>query len=516
MKRFIKRITSVGLAAVVFTGSMISSSASGETIILTQAPIKEYNVLADTNAEKAASTTITLDQTAVTYDENGTGGIVTVTTTGGAAGAQVAVKSENAEIVTAEYLAGRIFLTPKEAGSVDVTVTYGEAKAILNVTVKQTSTPTAKAFNFYSDKEKRYVSSSFGGIWVNGGNVTMPDKSKANFKDLTVYTDFEPVLVDPKPDDAKVESKAGKALIGITAVDVNTVPYADNKLTSDPEASKVVKASYKSGEIKVTAGSESGTVRVWLMDVAADGKLANYNSFVVNVKAAASNIMVTDSEGATVKAVGLAAGRSVTYNLKGYLKDKKTEATDSTYSVTVDNKYTENVAIDYNASRGTIKITGVKTNGGKAVKTKVTVMCNQSGKKATISVTVTNPTSNIRATIAEGENSYLHWKGDTTKLNIVETTSEGMGNTSDKVKVYVTDDSVSPLTIDEKGKIKCTKSKAAAGTYKNGVLTLKRNDPTVAGTVYLVYTDAATKTSKAFKVCEIAAIVISEGGVRLA
>lgn len=518
MKRFIKRITSVGLAAAVFTSAMLTSSASGETMILTQPAVTEYNVLADTNTQtSAAMATIVLDKTEVTYEAGGAGGIVIVTTTGGTWGAQVAVQSENPEIVMAEYISGRIFLTPKAAGSVEVTATYGEAKAVLKVTVTQTGTTAyASPIKFYSDASKSSPAYTFDGIWVNGGNVTMPDKTKVNYKDLTVYTDFVPVKVDPNPLDNKVESKEGKALVGITSVSATAAPYADKKVVNDPEASKIVKASYKSGTVKVTPGSEPGNARVWLMDIAADGTLANANSFVVNVKAAAANIVVTDTAGEAVKAVGLSAGETVTYSFKGYLKDKKTVATDSTYSVTVDNKYASNVLVDYNATSGTIRITGVKTNNGKAVKAKVTIMCNQSGKKLALAVNVTNPTSSIRATIAEGEKSYLHWKGDSTKLNIIETTAEGIGNTSDKVKVFVSNDSVAPLTIDEKGKVKCTKSKAASGTYKNGVLTLKRNEPREAGTVYLVYTDAATKTSKAFKICEIAAIVISEGGVKIA
>ena len=524
MKRFIKRATSIGLTAAFLAGTMLTSSAAGETIIITRPWSSDYNVQGVLNNYSAA--VISLDKTEVTYNLGEMGGIVNVTTSGGDMGATVSVLSDNAAIVSAEYFNGRIFITPKSVGTANITVTYGDTKANLKVTVAPfgsttdnttTTTPsTAKEFKFYSDAQKQNAKTEFDGLWVNGGNVTMPDKTKVNYKDLTVYTDFEPILTDPKPDDNKVESKAGKPQVAVTAVGTTTPPFADKKAKSEEAASKIVKASYKSGQVKVTAGSEAGSARVWLLDVAANGTLANYNSFVVSTKAAAANIIVTDSAGATVKAVGLSAGQSATYSFKGYLKDKKTVAADSTYTVTVDNKYADNIKADYNAAAGTIKITGVKTNGGKTVKAKVTVMCNQSGKKATITVSVTNPTSTIKATLAPGSNSYLHWKGDTVTLNIAETTSEGFGGTTDKVKVFVSDDTTTPLTVDEKGKVKYTKSKAASGSYKNGVLTLKRNDPLVVGTVYLVYTDSATKTSKAFKICNIAAIKISAGDVTLA
>lgn len=513
MKRFIKKMAAVSLAAAFCTNSMLTSSASSETVII-QPIVTESSVLS--TSSPTTNETLTLDKSEITLQENGSGGIISITATGGASGTAVSAKSQNAEIAAVEINGTRLFITPKAAGVVEVEITYGSAKAKIKVTVTKTSTPQAKSFKFYSDKEMKTEDSTYDGIWVNGGNVTMPDKTKVNYKDLTVYTDFEQVLTDPRPDDSKVESKAGKALIGITAVTTTKAPYENNKVVTDDSVSKIVKASYKKGQIKVTPGSEAGSARVWLMDVMADGTLINYNSFVVDVKAAAANIILTDSQGVTAKAVGLSAGQSATYSFKGYLKDKKTVAADSTYTVSVDNKYAENIGVNYNESAGTITVTGIKTNNGKAVKAKVTVMCNQSGKKFALTVTVTNPTSTLKATLAEGEKPYLHWKGDTTRINIVETTAESLGTTTDKVKVYVSDDTVTPLSIDEKGKIKYTKSKAAAGTYKNGVLTLKRNDPTVVGTVYLVYTDSGTKQSKAFKICDIDKIVISEGGVKLA
>ena len=515
MKRIYKRIIAVGVAAVMTANTAVTSFAADSSLITSSFVSLSKLALADTTTA-VTTPTLTVSKTEVALDVGGTSATVTVTATGGAEGDTVAVESKNSEIAKTEYKNNTITITPGAAGVVPVKVTYGRQKAEILVTVKGKA-PEIKSFKFYSDEAKKTAITTVSGVWVNGGNVKQANGDKVNYKDVTIYTDFEPVQSDPNPNDSKVVIKTGKALIGITAADVTAAPYDGKKVVKDAVASKIVKASYKkTGEIKVSAATDAGSAKVWLMDVAPDGTLVNSNSFIVNVKAAAASVTVTDKDGAVAKKIGLAAGEMATFTLKGLLKDKKTVATDATYSVTVDEKYAANVQVDYNATTGTFTLKGVKTDNGKPVKAKVNVLCNESGKKASIGVTVTNPTSAITASLVAGESLNLHWKGDTTKINIVETNAESGGKTTDKVKVYVSDDSQKPLAVDEKGKVVFTKSKALSASYKDGVLTLKRNEPREAGAVYLVYTDSATKKAKAFKVCDVAAIVITEGGVKLA
>lgn len=516
MKRIYKRIIAVGVAAIMTANTAVTSFAADSSLVTGSFISLSKLALADATATPTPTPVLTVSKTEVALDVGGTAATVTVTATGGAEGDTVTVESKNSEIAAVEYKNNTITITPGAAGVVPVKVTYGRLKTEISVTVTGKA-PEVKSFKFYSDESKKSAITTVDGVWVNGGNVKQANGEKVNYKDVIIYTDFEPVETDPNPRDSKVVIKAGKALIGITATDVTTAPYDGKKVVKDNVAAKIVKASYKkTGEIKISAASDAGSAKVWLMDVAADGTLVNSNSFIVNVKAAAASVTVTDKDGAVAKKIGLAAGEMATFTLKGLLKDKKTVATDATYSVTVDEKYAANIQVDYNANAGTFTLKGVKTDNGKAVKAKVNVLCNESGKKASISVTVTNPTSGIRASLVAGESLNLHWKGDTTKLNILETNAENGGKTTDKVKVYISDDSQTPLAVDAKGKVTYTKSKALSASYKDGVLTLKRNEPREAGAVYLVYTDSATKTSKAFKVCDVAAIVITEGGVKLA
>ncbi len=515
MKRIVKRIISVCVASAVCSCAAFTSFAAGDIYgnesAYSVGSIEASEALASSNSSGA---TINLSKTEVSLNVGGSSDRVNVTVSGGASGDTVKVQSKTPAIAAVEYSNNVITITPGAAGVVPVTVSCGKQKAQITVTVTGKA-PVAKSFKFYSDKEKTKVLTKAEGLWANGGMVKQEDGTKVNYKDITVYTDFEPVLMDPKPLDSKVESKAGKTVVAVTKTDVTKLPYENKKVIKDDEASKIVKASYKKGgEIKLTGVTSGGSAKVWLIDVAADGTVMNHNSFLVELKAAAANISVYDKSGTAVKKTGLAAGQSETFTFKGFLKDKKTEAKDATYSVIVDKKYTENIQVSYNKGSDSFTVKALKTNDGKVVNAKVSVVCDQSGKSAAVSISVTNPVQTISTAIVDGQPILLQWKGDSTQIAVTETGVEE-GKTTDKVSVCISDDKETPLTVDEKGKVVFKKSKAASGTYKNGILTLKRDDPRAEGTVYLVYTDSATKKSKVFKVCDIQAIVIVGGGVSL-
>lgn len=516
MRRIVKRVISIAVAAAVCSGAAFTSFAAGNEVYRGEGAyytesIETVKPLASTSS----TASITLSKTAVNLSVGGSSDRVTVSVWGGASGDTVKVTSKTPAIAAVEYSGNTITITPGAQGVVPVTVTYGKQKAEITVTVTGKA-PVAKPFKFYSDKEKTTpITGTVQGLWTNGGSVKQEDGTKLNYKDISVYTDFEPVVMDPNPLDSKVVAKAGKTVIAVTKPDVTKLPYENKKVIKDDEASKIVKGSYKKGgEIKLSGVSNAGRAKVWLIDVAADGKVMNYNSFVVELKAAAANISVYDRTGTAVKKTGLAAGQSETFSFKGFLKDKKTEAKDATYSVTVDKKYTENIQVSYNKSSGSFTVKALKTNDGKVINAKVSVTCLQSGKSAALSVSVTNPVQTIKSAIVEGDSINLQWTGDTTRIAVTEKNAEE-GKTTDKVSVYVSDDTETPLTMDEKGKVVYTKSKAASGNYKDGVLTLKRDDPRAAGTVYLVYTDSATKLSKVFKICDIQPVIIIGGGVML-
>lgn len=516
MKRMVKRVISIAVAAAVCSCAAFTSFAAGNEIYRGEETLYTGSVeAAKPLASSDSNASVTLSKTAVNLSAGGSSEKVTVSASGGASGDTVKVVSKTPAIAAVEYSGNVITITPGAQGVVPVTVSYGKAKAEITVTVTGT-TPTAKPFKFYSDKEKKTpLTGTVQGLWTNGGTVKQEDGTKLNYKDITVYTDFEPVVMDPNPLDSKVVAKAGKTVVAVTKTDVTKLPYENKKVIKDDEASKIVKASYKKGgEIKLTGVSSAGSAKVWLIDVAADGTVMNHNSFNVELKAAAANISVYDKSGAAVKKTGIAAGQSETFTFKGFLKDKKTEAKDATYSVIVDKKYTENIQVSYNKGSGSFTVKALKTNDGKVINAKVSVICDQSGKSAAVSISVTNPVQTISTAIVEGQPLLLQWKGESTQIAVTETGVEE-GKTTDKVSVCISDDKETPLTVDEKGKVVFKKSKAASGTYKNGILTLKRDDPRAEGTVYLIYTDSATKKSKVFKVCDIQAIVIVGGGVML-
>ncbi len=340
----------------------------------------------------------------------------------------------------------------------------------------------------------------------------------------------------------------GKVLVAVSKTTVTEAPYADGKVVKDAEADAIVKASYKAKDnaIILKANKAAGTARVWTIITNSEKKVAAASYFDVTVKAAANKIKLTQTIGEStndVKKIAVPVGKTVEIDITGLSKEKGTDGkevatTDATFYAVVADKNTENVSAEVVDGKLVVKALALakdKKTGeytAKAVSAKVTVYCGESEKKAAVTITVTNPATDIAPEFAEGSASALLYEKDTATVVINAVTAGKDMPTTDKVKVYVAAPAAEEVKdaegnvvteaavqfgLDENGKLtKFTKSKAvAAKINKDGTVTLTRKEVYEEAEIWLVYTDSATKELKLEKLAFIEKVIPTEGDVAL-
>ncbi len=346
------------------------------------------------------------------------------------------------------------------------------------------------------------VASTGVDVYVNG-TKTKGD-TPVDYKSAVLYAEHE---------------ADGKYTAVITTT--NKLPtVTSGKVIVDKEAKDYAKASVKGNKVTVTAAKRTGTVYLWLLDI--DNKRVVWSaSAKINVKGASSAVGIYDTASPAAGTKSLKSGTvgSGTTSGKFYfgstIKDAakgvaNTLASDLTYTVVADAKNKVALTVNYTAGNNYFTVTAPKLtpekNKVKTISGKVTVTNVQSGKKATITITVGNDILDTEASVKTGYATLIDEKGDVSKVDIEPTLNDEFIPSTNKVSVMV----LSGDAVFDGKKLKTAKSKSFAAKlqtkgagYRVRITNSGAKQPASA-VVYLVATDAAKKTTY-YKVASITA-----------
>lgn len=296
-----------------------------------------------------------------------------------------------------------------------------------------------------SDSEHVYADSTFDTpignddiiIWVNGGNVGK-GTDKINYKQSVVYTDITASNI-VTVSGGKTKVKTGKVIVGVTT-SADTPALVKNKIV-DTNAAKIAKATIdRNGKIKITAQKEAGTVYLWVYDLG-DDEVTGYAQ--ITVKAAPTKVVFLENAEATAsyKKATAAIGEYLPVILKPTIKDGSIPQ-DATYTLKIDDKtkkYGSIVQSDSDPFTYYITSDAMDTaKPGKTVQVKATISCDQNGKKAVFTLTVTNPVVSIAPDFAANAATTISKvKGkESSEINLNLNRTSNSYLTTDKVAVY--------------------------------------------------------------------------------
>ncbi len=291
----------------------------------------------------------------------------------------------------------------------------------------------------------------------------------------------------------------------LEASEENTIEKAfDAKFKGAKSKKASVKFDKKTASFKVTAGKEAGAVEVWIAEYNSKSKaITAYTSFDVIVKMAPKKFTVEIP--ATEEAAAVA--KKATVNVKDEITlavntGEEVVSEDATYTWTVKapKTVTEETAKDFytltaNGKTATFATKAV-TSATKVDKYTITCVNDQSQKKATFAVTVTNDLTTVTLGAVAMDSAAdakivkeLTWGTDYTATGAVATEAY---STTDKVKLYIskevdTEDAktweVDTSKKTPKFKLTGEKSKALTAKFdKYGKITLTAKKGTEAGT----------------------------------
>lgn len=380
-----------------------------------------------------------------------------------------------------------------------------------------------------------------GDFFVGGGRIDGWD-----YKSLTIYTNMKPSMVDPDGDGPKM-AKKGK----ITAV-VTSTPFQpavkNGKIAKDKEAEKVMKASYSAskGKIKLTANKKPGKVYLHLLDIDCNKNVAQHISLPVTVGEVCKKIEITDSNGNKVNKVNLNVSGyqywgTITLDINtitksgGIAKDSDIEVYNEDENFSKEGGAGDYLGVDVDwdndSGKGELTITAEALRKDSYenpvfTKTSFTIWDRISGKKAKISVSISDTASEVYSgSLYDGCLHYYEdeekqsqedekWRNRTSLVNkkdiiglfysVCTVASEEF--CTDKVKIYVCKAGTTP-ELDLNGKLTYTKSSEVKASLKTGncryenagrYIELKANVDKPNCDIYSVHTDPATKKSTLF------------------
>ena len=373
-------------------------------------------------------------------------------------------------------------------------------------------------------------------LFVYGGNVKQPDGSRINYKSRVYYTNLQAsniVTVDKK---GKSKVKKGKLVTGITSTSEKPA-LVKGKVSKDAAAVKVAKASISKGKVKVTAQKEPGSVYLWVMDTGDAGacicaKLtikAAPSKLQIFAKASSDTNFSSDKKNLYKKDdIGLGNSAKLyvypTYKENRQMKETK----DASYSATVNSQMADYFTVTQDTDNPycfIVKANGLKNN--KKTKGKITIQCNENGRKVVFAATAINSVQGISFSSVNGMadntvsgsavTSYVIGKSDTDKktgnFSISINKNNSSFDTTDKVKLYSmgTADGFDKAMM-EKGKVKVTskpsgsqkKLTAKIGSDKKTVtVTAAKKIPAGTTIYYLVFYN--NRQGKGYSIVEIIA-----------
>ncbi|MDE7423072.1 MAG: hypothetical protein K2N51_05185 [Lachnospiraceae bacterium] len=298
-------------------------------------------------------------------------------------------------------------------------------------------------------------------LYANGGTVKQADNTKINYKLKTYPTDLvaSDIVVTDKKGNTKI--KKGKLIAGVTLSD-SMPDISKGKFPVDKEAKKIATVSISKGNVKITAKNQPGEVYLWVMDT---GDERAYTCEKVSVKPAPSKMQIfakssdakdfSSDNKSVYKKDTIGLGNEIKLYLYPTYKLNKTmqKTEDATYSISVDNKAKDYFVVKQSVDDPycfSVKATSLKNN--KKTTGKITIKCNENGKKAVFSATAVNCVQGITLESFSGltektgaEVSTLSIeKSDTTKVmgsfQIAISKNSDDFETTDKAKLYAMGD----------------------------------------------------------------------------
>ena len=291
----------------------------------------------------------------------------------------------------------------------------------------------------------------------------------------------------------------------LEASEENTIEKAfDAKFKGAKSKKASVKFDKKTASFKVTAGKEAGAVEVWIAEYNSKSKaITAYTSFDVIVKTAPKKFTVEIPATEDAEAVA----KKATVNVKDEItlavntgEEVVSEDTTYTWTVKAPKTVTDETAKDFytltaNGKTATFA-TKATTSATKVDKYTITCVNDQSQKKATFTVTVTNDLTTVTLAAVAMDSAAeakivkeLTWGTDYTATGVVDAEAYG---TTDKIKLFVSKEidteDAKTWEIDTskkapKFKLTGEKSKALTAKFgKDGKITLTAKKGTEAGT----------------------------------
>lgn len=371
--------------------------------------------------------------------------------------------------------------------------------------------------------------------FVNGGNVKQPDNSKVNYKTKTYYTNLQASNIVTVNNKGKTKTKKGKLVAGITSTSEKP-SLVKGKTSKDVPASKIAKASINKGKIKVTAQKQPGVVYLWVMDT---GDAGAYACAKIIIKAAPSKVQIfsksSSEEGFSAdkknvyKKDSIEIGSSVKlYVYPSYKQNGQfVETKDSSYSASVNTQAANYFTVTQDkVNPYCFIVTAMALKNNKKTTGRITIKCNENGKKAVFTATAINIIQGMSLGSANGIDdvtsgsaitSYEINTSDTDKKtgSFVISTNKSSSNfeTTDKVKLYAMGSADGfDKAMMGKGKVKITskpygnqkKLTAKLGNDKKTVtITAAKKVPAGTSVYYLIFYN--NKEGKGYKVIEITA-----------
>lgn len=343
-------------------------------------------------------------------------------------------------------------------------------------------------------------------VWTNGGKQKLENGSSINHKTAVA----EPTIEATNWTDDKGKTKKGK-LVWTASLTPQQPVVDDYKHTVTTKSDKTV-VTVSNGKISAKSAGETGEANAYVY--ATDTGSLKSEAFFVTVKNAPSTIFLFDSADKTadnkkdkLKSVTVVAGGDsekvyiVPFAKQGAVSD------DCTYTISA--KKNDDGIITFSEIKTDengkmyFEVKGNKlAAAGKVSKISLTVTCDQSAKKSTLSVNVTAPVEGVSMT----GTGTVATKGSTADFGVVLKVKGDGTSTSDKIQVVVSESD--PVTDQTGKKVTAVKSKQIIAKLSKDMktVTLKASaDVTSAQGVYFIVTNPATKLKSWLKAADISA-----------
>ena len=343
-------------------------------------------------------------------------------------------------------------------------------------------------------------------IWVNGKDI----KDK-NDSAKTVYNKtYKKVLSDLKvelPEDCK-----WVVSVTDTAVTEASGAYVSGKAKKSNLAKASFKSSAEGGNITVTSGKEAGTARIWIAAVDKKKEIKASAYFDVKVGIAPKKLYLTKTskgeKSGAVKSIMLNMGdeESIFVNADG---TELSAYSTFKWDASSDKDGLLNITPSGDKQSATISLSKAPSDG-KVKKVKINIVCNESGKKATITVMVANAVKSFSGLDTAVQMDSAAEKAVDKELAI-EAVCSASGTPTDKIKVYVTtalkEGEGYQVANGKKFSLDSSTKPKIKASYKNGKFTVTAPKGTADGTKVRVLI-AVTHGDKTVDVFESGVITI--------